>query len=301
VLSDRFHLAEKVLLNRNTPDTAFVWVARHAEDQKVINVVVENQERLLRSHDIVRGLKKNPRALRSDLDRAVDFLVREGVFLDDVPEFEDAFLRLGKSEQLAVLQNIKVTEEHLSERERQKAAELGLSADEFVTSGADVMTEEERQALLDELAADESEPKKDAEVSEDHLRTPFSKLPIPIQIKLAMTGPHEKALEALTSSNRVVAGAGIRNPKIKENDVAKITRSKTMHEDVIRFICNNGDWTKSYQVKLHLVQNPKTPPSLVTRWMPLMRNMDLKQLSKSKQVPSAVQIMAKRMLSTRDN
>ena len=244
----------------------------------------------------MRALKRNPRALRSDLDKAIDFLVREGVFLDDVPEFEDAFLRLGKGEQLALLKNVQIGEEHLSERERQKAAEFGMSADEFMTSGADLMSDEEREALLDELTDDETGGRGETDWS----KLPFMKLPIPIQIKMAMTGPHEKAIEALNSPNRVVAGSAIRNPKIKENDVVKISRSKTMHEDVIRYICNNGDWTKSYTVKFNLVQNPKTPPSLTSRWLPLLRTSDLKNLSKSKQVPSNVSLMAKRLLSTRE-
>ena len=295
VLVNRFHLVERVLLNKSTPDSAFVWTAQHAEDAKVINVIVENQERLLRTNEIVRGLRKNPKALRSDLDKAIDFLVREGVFLDDVQEFEDAFLRLGKAEMLAVLKNVKVTDEHLSERERQKAKELGMNADEFMTSGSEVLTDEEREAMLDELADDDENA-----AETDWAKMPFMKLPIPIQIKMAMTGPHEKALEGLNSSNRVVAGSAIRNPKIKENDVIKISRSKTMHEDVIRYICNNGDWTKSYTVKYNLIQNPKTPPTLVSRWMPLMRATDLKSLSRSKQVPSSVQIMAKRLLGTRE-
>jgi hypothetical protein len=297
VLVGRFAVAEKLLLNRGVPDSAFVWVAEHAEDANVINVVVENQERLLRDHNIVRALKRNARALRSDLDKAVDFLVREGVFLDDVPEFEDAFLRLGKSDQLTLLKNIRIGDEHLTERERAKAAEMGMSAEDFITSGADLLSDEERDALLDELVDDEDGGGRE---ETDFSKTPFMKLPIPIQIKMAMTGPHEKAIEALNSPNRVVAGSAIRNPKIKENDVVKISRSKTMHEDVIRFICNNGDWTKSYTVKFNLVQNPKTPPSLVSRWLPLLRTSDLKNLAKSKQVPSNVSMLAKRMLNTRE-
>jgi hypothetical protein len=296
VLVQRFAVAEKLLLNRAVPDSAFVWVAEHTGDANLINVVVENQERLLRDHGIIRALKRNPKALRSDLDKAVDFLVREGVFLEDVPEFEDAFLKLGKAEQLALLKNVKIADEHLSERERDKAAELGMSADEFISSGSDTLSDEEREAILDELAADDVEGRAETDWS----KTPFMKLPIPIQIKMAMTGPHEKAIEALNSPNRVVAGAAIRNPKIKENDVVKISRSKTMHEDVIRFICNNGDWTKSYSVKFNLVQNPKTPPSLMSRWLPLLRTSDLKTLSKSKQVPSNVALLAKRLMSTRE-
>jgi hypothetical protein len=297
VLVQRFNVAEKLLLNRAVPDSAFVWVAERTEDANLINVVVENQERLLRDHGIVRALKRNPKALRSELDKAIDFLVREGIFLDDVPEFEDAFLKLGKADQLALLKNVKISDDHLSERERNKAAELGMSADEFITSGADTLTDEEREAILDELSDTDGEGGRE---ETDWSRTPFMKLPIPIQIKMAMTGPHEKALEALNSPNRVVAGSAIRNPKIKENDVVKISRSKTMHEDVIRYICNNGDWTKSYTVKFNLVQNPKTPPSLMSRWLPLLRSSDLKTLSKSKQVPSNVALLAKRLMSTRE-
>src|SRR5690606_5252780 len=83
---------EKILLNKATPDQAFVHVGRHAEDQSIIGIVAGNQARLLRCHDIVRALAQNPRALRSEIDRAVDFLVREGVFLDDVEAFEDSFM-----------------------------------------------------------------------------------------------------------------------------------------------------------------------------------------------------------------
>jgi len=295
-LVNRFNVAEKLLLNRAVPDSAFGWVAEHTEDSSIINVIVENQERLLRDHRIVRALKRNPKALRSELDKAIDFLVREGLFLEDIPEFEDAFLRLGKAEQLAVLKNVKVSNEHLSERELNKAADLGMSADEFISSGADLMSDREREAILDELADMDGE----GDQSEESTRTPFMKLPIPIQIKMAMTGSHEKAIEALNSPNRVVAGSAIRNPKIKENDVVKISRSKTMHEDVIRYICNNGDWTKSYTVKFNLVQNPKTPPTLISRWLPLLRTSDLKALAKSKQVPSNVALLAKRLMSTRE-
>ena len=293
VLIGHSDFVERILLNKATPDTAFVFVALRSTDAKIVNVIVENQERLLRSADIVRALRKNGTVLRSDLNKAIDFMVREGIFLDDVQEFEDAFLRLGKAEMLEVLKNVTIGDEHLSEAERLRAADLGLSADEFISLGTSTLTEEQREAMLDELGDDERAPP-------DYSKMPFLKLPIPIQIKMAMTGPHEKAIEGLNSANRAVAGSAIRNPKIKENDVVKISRSKSMHEDVIRFICNNADWTKSYPVKLNLIQNPKTPPSLVARWLPLVRANDLRNLSRSKQVPSSVQLQAKRMLSTRE-
>lgn len=290
-LLDKFTVIEKVLLNKRTPDAGFVWVAERAEDEKIINVVVENQERLLRDHNIVRGLGKNPKALRSDIDRAVDFLVREGVFLDDMSEFEDSFLRLGKSEMLDALKKVKVQREDLRAKDQARIDSQGLDAESLLFGDERELSDDEVEAI--------AEGEKKAESGIDDVGGPLTTYRLPVQIKLAMTGSHARAIEALSSPNRMVAGAGIRNPKIKDNDVAKISRSKSMHEDVIRYICNNGDWTKAYSVKLNLVQNPKTPPSLVMRWMPLLRQTDLKALSKSKQVPSQVAQQAKRLLETR--
>lgn len=289
-LADKYGTVEKVLLNRTTPDAGFVWVAEHSSDEKVINVIVENQERLLRNNGIVRGLKKNPKVLRSDLDRAVDFLVREGIFLDDVPEFEDSFLRLGKSEMLEALKKVKITREDLSAKQQAQLDAKGVSAEEFLLGDDRELSEDQVEAIADG---------KNPETATEDVGGSLFAYKLPVQIKLAMTGSHARAIEALASPNRMVAGSGIRNPKVRENDVVKISRSKTMHEDVIRYICNNGDWTKSYAVKFNLICNPKTPPSLVMRWMPLLRQNDLKSLAKSKQVPSAVVQQAKRMLETR--
>lgn len=286
---NNFQQVERLLLNKLTPDAGFVWVAEHSEDEKVINVVVENQERLLRNNGIVRGLKKNHKVLRSDLDRAVDFLVREGVFLEDVPEFEDSFLRLGKHEMLEALKKVSVGSEDLNATQKAKIEAQGLTPEQVLFDDRE-LTDEEVEAVAEG---------KSPETSIADVGGSLFAYRLPVQIKLAMTGSHARAIEALASPNRMVASSGIRNPKVKENDIVKISKSKSMHEDVIRYICNNGDWTKSYTVKLNLVQNPKTPPSLVLRWLPLMRQTDLKQLAKSKQIPQAVAVQAKRLLDTR--
>ncbi len=289
-LVDKFAAVERLLLNKATPDKGFVYVARHASDEKIINVVLENQERLLREHDIVRGLQKNPKCLRSDLDRAIDFLVREGVFLDDMSEFEDSFLRLGKSEMLEAIKKVRVTRDDLTPKQQAKLDAQGLTPEQLIFGDEAEANEE----LLDAIAEGKS-----PEHSVDDVGGSLFAYKLPVQIKLALTGSHARAVEALTSPNRMVAGAGIRNPKIKDNDVVKISRSRSMHEDVIRFICNNGDWTKSYAVKYNLVQNPKTPPTLVMRWLPLLRQNDLRSLARSKQIPSQVQIQAKRLMEHR--
>jgi hypothetical protein len=287
-LTKNFHIAEKVLLSKMTPDGGFVWMAEHAEDEKIINVVVENQERLLRAHDIVRGLKKNPRCLRSDLDRAIDFLVREGVFLDDVTEFEDSFVRLGKNEMLAAMKKVKVRDALFSEDERSRAAASGMSPEDL--------------AMLGQLSADQVAELLDDDASviaEAGGRKRWAEMTKGERMKFAMSGGLEYALEAIKSPNKALSVAGINNPKITEAEIPKIIRAKSLCDDVVRVICNNGDWTKSYEIKLGLIQHPKTPITLVMRWLPLMRETDLKGLSKSKQIPGNVAMQAKRLMDTR--
>jgi hypothetical protein len=279
---------EKVLLNRTTPDVGFCYVGEHSDNHQIIGIVAGNQERLLREHDIVRAIARNAKALRSELDRAIDFLVRQGVYLEDVDEFDDAFLRLGKGEMLEALKRIDIGHDLLDEKQQAMVEEYGVTPEELLTGNSDVVADIDAMAEKG-LAADGGVP--------SGRRKPLSAYPIPVQIKLAMVGDHAAAIEAVHSTNRVVANSGIRNPKIRDSDIQKIVRSRSLADDVIRYICNNGDWTKAYSVKLALVQNPKTPIQLAMRWMPLLRAPDLKALSKSKQVPGAVQAQAKKMMN----
>ena len=228
--------------------------------------MASNQERALRCHDIVRGLRNNPRTLRSDLDRAIDFLVREGVFLTDVPEFEESFLRLGKKEMLEALKDVELPAEVVDERDDDLAAE---------------------QDELIQAALEAGHDKKWAEMT-------FAE-----KAAAALMGKRYFALLAIESPNRVLAKAGIQNERINENDVQKIVKKRSMHEEVIKEICRNGDWTKAYQVKLALVQHPKTPGRFVMQWINLLRPNDIKALAKSKQVPSNVSAQAKRIMQAK--
>lgn len=281
-------IVKRILLNAGTSNATFANVAAKTAYASIISLICSNQERLLRFPDMVRSLSVNPATLRSELDRAIDFLVRQGVYLEGLSEFEDAFVRLGKKEMLDAVSKIEISESSLSEDDLLKAGELGVGAEEYLLGVSDQVAD------VDDLLAEQDDNK-----AEDLHRGGLGTYPVPTQVKLALTGKRSYAVEGVHSTNRMVASAAIRNPRLTDSDVMKIVRSKTLYEDVVRYICGNGDWTKSYTVKYALVQNPKTPLTLVMRWMPLLRKTDLRNLSKSKQIPSAVQIQAKKMLRTR--
>ena len=89
----------------------------------------------------------------------------------------------------------------------------------------------------------------------------------------------------------------IRNPKVREGDIIKIAKMKSVAEDVIRYISGNKDWTKSYQIKFSFCSHPKAPKHGET--MDAFVKDDLKTLAKSKQVPTNVSRNAKRLLMTK--
>jgi len=64
-------------------------------------------------------------------------------------------------------------------------------------------------------------------------------------------------------------------------------------------IATTPEWTKSYQIKRNLCENPKTPVSIATRLVQHLRESDLRHLSKSKNVTGPVQDAARRHLDRR--
>jgi hypothetical protein len=55
-----------------------------------------------------------------------------------------------------------------------------------------------------------------------------------------------------------------------------------------------------YQVKLNLAQNPKCPLGFSLRFLTTLHAEDLKALSKSKNVPSALAVAARKLVQTRN-
>ena len=71
--------------------------------------------------------------------------------------------------------------------------------------------------------------------------------------------------------NRMVAMAAIRSPRITDSEIVKAASNRSVCEEVIRYIANQRDLTKNYQVKLSLVQNPKCPVALSLKFLPLLQ------------------------------
>jgi len=116
------------------------------------------------------------------------------------------------------------------------------------------------------------------------------------KIRLAMTADKETRGILIRDSNRMIQVAVISNPKITDSEVTAIAYSRQVDDEVLRRIAADKEWTKLYPVRLALVTNPKTPISISRKLVPTLNRQDLKNLSRSKSVPSLVANEARRLL-----
>ena len=116
------------------------------------------------------------------------------------------------------------------------------------------------------------------------------------KIKLARLGNKEARGLLVRDGNRVVAIASITNPKVTDNEVAKIAQSRNVHDEVLRIISVNREWTRNYQVKLGLASNPKCPAPTAMKFLNHLMDKDLKTIMRSKDVPRAIATHARRIL-----
>jgi hypothetical protein len=126
---------------------------------------------------------------------------------------------------------------------------------------------------------------------------PLSRMTVPQKIRLATIGDAFIRSTLIRDAIRPVALAAIKAPTVTEVEVKKYAGNTSLHEDVIKYIASRRDWTKAYAVKLALVQNPKTPLPASMRLLPHLRERDMRGLSKSKGIPSALAAQARKFLT----
>lgn len=284
VLAERDDLLEPMVLNAALGDDALARLAPRVSEA-VAELITNNQERCLRSEALVRAIRTNPRVLRSSLDRLFDFLVRSGVIYDDMPEFAEAIARLSPTEMQQAAEKI-----HLPEA----VVEL-LDHAPIPAAPALPETVEEGELELADLETDSAHVEK----HRMSVQQMIASLNVAQRVALALRGNKEARTFLVRDSNRVVAGAAIRSPRITEQEVVIAAQSRSVSDEVVRVISTSKEMMRSYRVKLALINNPKTPLATAMRLLTLLRQNDLRAVAKSKNVTSALANQAKRLVNAK--
>lgn len=121
-------------------------------------------------------------------------------------------------------------------------------------------------------------------------------MPVPDKIKLAMTGDKEARSILIKDSNKQVQEAVLDSPRISDMEIVAVANSRNVPDEILRKIAVNRQWMKNYQVRLALVNNPKTPLPMGLKIIGTLMVADLKRLSKNKGVSSVLSSTAHRFL-----
>jgi hypothetical protein len=116
---------------------------------------------------------------------------------------------------------------------------------------------------------------------------------------LAMKGNAEERAILIRDTARVVSQAVLKNPRLSETEIVRYAGMRSIHEDILRSIASNREWTKGYATALALVRNPKTPAGLSVQFLGRLGTRDLKACSGDKNIPEMVRRQARNLFMVR--
>ena len=119
------------------------------------------------------------------------------------------------------------------------------------------------------------------------------------RLKLAMKGNRDARQILIRDSSRIVQRFVLLNPRISEEEIVMLCKNRSIDRELLDQVVRRKEWLASYQVKLALATNPKTPLPLALRLVPMLLPRDLRTLAKSKNVPQGVNSLAKRLILQR--
>jgi len=245
-------------------------------DEKRGEVIATNEQLMLQNPRAIEKLYLNKAVRMSTANRLIELAVRNGIELA-IPAFKEA---------AAAIQDELIAE----------PSEEPNESDLLFTETAEI---------AEQVAATEDEDTHEVDdEGEEHVRDKFlplhakiAQMTITEKIRCAQLGTAAERLMLVRDPNRLVAVAAAKSPNMRDNEAVQISAARSVGEDVLRVIAMNREFTRHYQVKLNLVQNPRTPFTFVSRLIPLLRENDLKIIAKSKNVSGAVSQAVRQQLS----
>jgi hypothetical protein len=259
---------EPIALNANADDQTIAYLAG-LPHKRIVDIVSNNQERMLRCPEIVDALGTNPMTGRSVIDRILSFLGLQRGAHEVADEPEDDFslppaAPVTDADARAMLEQL-----------------LGDDVSGYA-----------RELLEDDVQADEQLQK--------NLHALIQTMSVFEKVKLARVGNQEARGLLVRDRNKLVAASAVRSPKVTDIEILAFAKARNVCDEVLRIIARNPDWTRSYQVKLALAGNPKTPQQTAVKFLNYLQDRDLRGIMKSKDIPAVVTTHARRILQRKE-
>jgi hypothetical protein len=273
---DRAPVVEQLLRMPRLGEVALSTLAQHA-DEKIGELIATNETLLLTHPAVIEALYMNKRVRMSTADRILELAVRNQLNLN-FPAYHEAAQAI--LNELVPEASDEETFDDVLFKQADAAAEVVLLAD----------------AVEDDTHDRDDDGNEQVREKFLPLYTTISQMTVTQKIRRAVLGTAAERMLLVRDSNRLVAAAAVSSPQTTENDAARIAACRNVSDDVLRILCQNRAFTRSYQVKLNLISNPKTPFTFSARMIPHLRDNDLRMLAKSKNIPATVQTAARQQL-----
>ncbi|HXV37262.1 MAG TPA: hypothetical protein VEC18_08935 [Myxococcota bacterium] len=255
---------ELIALNPATDDSTIAKLAA-SPHRKIVDIISNNQERMLRAPEIVDALGTNPLTGRAVIERILNFIGAGEVARDLDGRRADSAISDEEAEAAlrAVLGN-----------------ELGGFAKQLVEND-EALSEEQIQENL----------------KGGNIFQLVQKMTVFQKIQIGRLGNKEARSLLVRDRNKLVAISAVTSPKITESEIVAIAQSRNVCDEVYRVIAMNRDWTRNYQIKQALAANPKCPQAMAMKFVNYLQDKDLRTLMRSRDVPRAISTHARRLLS----
>jgi hypothetical protein len=271
-LAIRFSTNDEVLArlaaNRAVADATIAKISAHCAE-RVGEIISINQQRLLGAPEIIEALYKNRNTRMSTADRLIELAARHDLELSGIPMYAEL-----KREVLGQL--------------IPEPSEEPLPADDAFSQALEHDSEE------DAVERDDIEGTEETKEEFVPLQNKIRNMNTGEKIRMALLGNAAARSILVRDPNRVVAMAAISSPTMSENEAKNAAQSREVSEDVLRYIGRKREWLRSYEIKRHLCNNPKTPLALSMTFLAHLRRNDLRALSRSRGIPSPLKQAAKR-------
>jgi hypothetical protein len=276
---ERIDILEKLVSSPNLDGETIEHLARVASETAA-ELIATNEERLLARPRIIELLYMNKNTRMSTADRLIELAVRHKLELAGIPAWREASLAIQHQ-----LLPEPTPEPMPADVEFKKTQELAEALASEQVEDTHVEVEDGTEELKKKFVP---------------LYRRVAEMSVTEKIRAAMLGTREERSLLVRDHNRLVARAVVTSPTLQEDEVVLFSRNKNLSDEVLRVIGSTPEWVKSYTVKKHLVENPKTPVMVSTRLVQHLREADLRRIAKSKNVTGPVKDAARRHLERRN-
>jgi len=301
---------ETIVAHKNAPEEAIALLSRTTTDSSLLDSIALNQQRLIRSPQIIDAILANP-ARSPEAERRVketqrEFFEKERGARQIADElrargdtaaaefFESAELStvggaLSVDDAWVIAGHIEVSDADIDD---------SWLAREFIE---EMMVETAEQTATNAQAVINAERVEAGELSPERIslirRIMF--MTVKDRVKLALKGDREARGILVRDSNKIVATAVIHNPRLTDHEVEGIAAMRTVSDEVLRLVGRNRAWARSYPIIHNLARNPRTPLATAIQILPRIRSRDLQSISQNRNVSEAVRRQAYRLSEMR--